>query len=599
MSINTDSIPQVVVSSDTEVDLAKQADTDITNNMSPPSEPSTSQPVLDGLVSPSGASLNKMDTVSTPLTAAPSESGSWWGYVGWYSSSGQLNESSSTQTSSNGEVEQTDEGAAAAPAEEAQVIEAPPISPTAQLSPGAQSTTSISSVEPPESSQHPERKSSVDQPEKRQTASLFSADTLKSQGSGSAWYSPWAWYAASPIVPSPSSMPPPVSDSQSTVHGEDEENTGHQKTESEMVKEQALARDDGAEGSGGQANQEILPKAQSESGQEQNTDRPVPERQRTMSAPTTPSNPIESTIESQRSGWASFFMSKALLMKSVTDGQEAEKRDENGMEVMDIDDDPADNDAKEVVPAVSDTKETQEARRSLEVKEVKEVAAPSRTNATPAQSKAITIVAGRGKVRQPVSLPSSLKSKGASPPPTPKTREPKKPGTPAPPLTESDSIKKETAKSSGTRPPSPTPSKTSVSPPKSQPPNLVLPTWEDTFKTQPRSNVPPQPTPVPTQKGKISKTLSFVGGMLFAGKEHQEEVKRKGKERERERERDDQFLLYGQELPKALDVVGQAFDTSDLNDKCRVVILGVAGWSPGAFSYTSRSRLEAEIGLRR
>ena len=56
---------------------------------------------------------------------------------------------------------------------------------------------------------------------------------------------------------------------------------------------------------------------------------------------------------------------------------------------------------------------------------------------------------------------------------------------------------------------------------------------------------------------------------------------RKGKGKQRERENVLPFADYGSQLPKAFNVLGQAFDTASLNDKCRVVVIGVAGWSPG------------------
>lgn len=76
-----------------------------------------------------------------------------------------------------------------------------------------------------------------------------------------------------------------------------------------------------------------------------------------------------------------------------------------------------------------------------------------------------------------------------------------------------------------------------------------------------------------------------MSGVLFHGKDASEgDRKGKGKEREREREREEAntFVHYGTQLPKALEVLGQAFDSTSLNEKCRVVVIGVAGWSPGA-----------------
>ena len=55
----------------------------------------------------------------------------------------------------------------------------------------------------------------------------------------------------------------------------------------------------------------------------------------------------------------------------------------------------------------------------------------------------------------------------------------------------------------------------------------------------------------------------------------------KGKERESSFGDREDLLLFGKELPKALDVLGQGMDETLLNGECRVVVIGVAGWSPG------------------
>ncbi|THG95454.1 hypothetical protein EW026_g6205 [Hermanssonia centrifuga] len=367
-------------------------------------------------------------------------------------------------------------------------------------------------------------------------ASLFSAETIKSQGS--AWYSPWGWYATSPVVPSSPGA-------KKVEQLEDAHKHAHSKTESEMVKEEALARED-------------LPTLEpNTTHQTQATLSPSEEVTLKPSSPSSSSllNPIESSISTQRSGWASFFMSNTLLTKTITN--ESHERDENGMEVMEVDE----GEDKEETPK------------------------PDERQAGPSQ--AMMIVAG--KKRQATSLPSSPTSK--SPPSRPRTskeREPKKSGPPAPPLTNSETIKNETANPTMARSSSPTPSgKSGTSTPggpNAHPPNLVLPTWKDTFLSAPRSNVPPPPTPPATQKGKLGKTFDFVSGVLFSGSKGDERahgsVKARGKQKERNR--DQEFLLFGNELPKALDIIDQTFSPEVLNEKCRVVVIGVAGWSPGA-----------------
>lgn len=93
----------------------------------------------------------------------------------------------------------------------------------------------------------------------------------------------------------------------------------------------------------------------------------------------------------------------------------------------------------------------------------------------------------------------------------------------------------------------------------------------------PRSNVPPKP---PSGKSKLYKFSSLVSGVLF----NQEDRDSKGKGKEKEKTTD--FMLFGKELPKALNVVESQLDPYLLNGGCRVAVIGVAGWSPGAVTRT-------------
>lgn len=368
-------------------------------------------------------------------------------------------------------------------------------------------------------------------------ASLFSADTLKSQGS--IWYSPWAWYYGSPPPASAST----TYESTTAIDGQPQPE-GDSKTESEIVKEEALARD------------EPSPPLQ--------TPEPIPEPQQSQMS--VASNPIESTISTNRSGWASFFMSRALLTKSITD--EPANRDENGMEVMDIDDDDEQPTESTNTPGLSKSPVTS-------------------VTSTAAAGKEIVVDKKQQSGTTPISPPGSPTRPQSS-----KQREPKKSGPPAAPLTNSESIKRDTTKPKSTsavppRTASPTPSQKSTlsspgTPARTQQPNLVLPTWSDTFRTLPRSYVPPPP-PKPS-KSKLSKTFSFVSNALFSG-DGPAHGRVKGKEREQP-QRD--ILTYGQELPKALDILGHPKDPHLVDGNCRVVVIGVAGWSPGKAPYPTR-----------
>lgn len=49
-------------------------------------------------------------------------------------------------------------------------------------------------------------------------------------------------------------------------------------------------------------------------------------------------NPVEKSFETHHGGWATFFSSRALGMKLITGaGEGGVERDENGMEVMELD----------------------------------------------------------------------------------------------------------------------------------------------------------------------------------------------------------------------------------------------------------------------
>lgn len=477
--------------------------------------------------------------------------------------------------------------------------------------------------------------------------SVLSADTAKSQGSVAAWYAPWAWYGSGAIPGSSSDNPKGTTDGKG--EGEDAhvggggggngmvkgkgDGDGDEKkmTESEIVKEEALARD-GRLSSSGVASPSRDQECQEQKGQEgeqEGKDAPPTVKEALDAAMSANSNPIEKSMVDNTMGWAQFFMSRALMMKTITDGSEKDKegivkRDENGMEVMELDDDEleaAGGGGSATLVATSDRPR----------------AGSSGSGTT---GKEMVLRTAQGLVPSSGTTP-----KAPSPTPSSKKleREPKKSDPPAPPLTNSDSIKRETTRPKGImgttgttttgpggRAPSPAPSKKSgyASPTPSQnqqkvqTPNLVLPTWADTFHAPPRSIVPPPP---PTKAGpssvrdKISGAVKFVGGMLFAQPKdsvedhphslshshgqtraqaqqsphlHQQQQQHeqrpshqggKGKQRERSLGPEDELLLFGKDLPKALDILGQNMDETLLNGECRVVVIGVAGWSPGLF----------------
>ncbi|KAH9054761.1 hypothetical protein EDB87DRAFT_1676473 [Lactarius vividus] len=226
-----------------------------------------------------------------------------------------------------------------------------------------------------------------------------------------------------------------------------------------------------------------------------------------------PTNPIQSTISTNASGWASFFSSKALLAKRITD---TEHRDESTMEVMEIDDD----------------EERVEVRtgNDVEMQVTKTAPAPPRS---------------------------------PSPSPKPKVKSDKKP----------DELK-------GTKrvSVSPSPSKSSgrASPRVPSPPNLVLPTWEDTFHVPPRSTVLRSQT-----SSAFLRTVRFVSGMLFARDDGTSTGKGKAPSKD-----DGNFADFGRDLPRTWDVIGERLDGDLLRGCRRVVVIGIHGWFPGAITRT-------------
>ncbi|KAG1727263.1 uncharacterized protein EDB91DRAFT_1164267 [Suillus paluster] len=250
---------------------------------------------------------------------------------------------------------------------------------------------------------------------------------------------------------------------------------------------------------------------------------PSPEPQ----VPASEANPISSTITNNRSGWISFFSARAVAMKSITN--ESHNKE---MEVMDLDEDEA---SLTVGPPSSAT---------CSIPLNKEVNSPS---------PGLTSV-------PPVTPPSSSPA-----------QKPEDKSTTNGSANISDAVRR-----GAKRPPSPTPSKKSgvKTPTVPPPPNLVLPTWEDTFHTQPRAYVPAQPPSA------LSKTFQYVSEVLFARDETVTHKKGKGKARDRPME------PYEKALPRSWDVIGGQEQQDVLRGCQRAVVIGVHGWFPGAVMRT-------------
>lgn len=232
-------------------------------------------------------------------------------------------------------------------------------------------------------------------------------------------------------------------------------------------------------------------------------------------------NPIQSSITANVSGWTSFLSSRSLLAKRITD---AEHRAEDTMEVMDINDGDEERSSTVALVATSETR------------------------------------AGEGvAARDPQStIPAPPRS--PSPSSKPKVKPDKKP----------DDLKgtKQTSVS-------PTPPGSGRASPRVPPaPNLVLPTWEDTFCVPPRSIEPRPPT-----DSALAKTVRFVSSMLFA----KEDGMATGKDKAHSRD-DNDVADFGRELPRTWDAIGEKLEDDVLRGCKRVVVIGIHGWFPGMSS---------------
>jgi hypothetical protein len=233
-----------------------------------------------------------------------------------------------------------------------------------------------------------------------------------------------------------------------------------------------------------------------------------------------PANPIQSSITANIYGWTSFFSSRTLLAKRITDIDE--HREEDTMEVMEIDESDYERNGTVV------TSETRGGRNAVvrETRVIKQPPAPLRTSSPPPK---------------PNAKPDDLKG------------------------TKRTSV-------------SPAPSKNSgrASPRVPTPPNLVLPTWDDTFLTIPRSSVPRVQSDTA-----LSKTVRFVSGMLWAKDDGGSTGKGKARSTN-----DESFADFGRDLPRIWDVIGEQIDGDVLRGCKRVVVIGIHGWFPGTFPMT-------------
>lgn len=385
------------------------------------------------------------------------------------------------------------------------------------------------------------------------------ASIASSEGQSS-WLTPWNWYSGSTTTPPPSRSPLlPV----------EEDNEQH-LTESQLVREAALARGD-------QLNLEVTQPSAPASGSDK-----VSNAVREDEAYLDEVNPIRSTIGANRSGWTSFFMARSV--KSITeDGEKKAIGNEPGngeMEVMEV---PGPEDLPPGVTTTATATTT---------------AAPA--NFAPTSSGTVATIMNQfvSKSSAPSINSSSSRVPGSPTRPLKEIereqergeKEPKKKDPPAPPLTNSENVKKEATQRVSDRPSSPSPSKKSGTSrpisPGNRPPNLVLPTWGDIFHAPPRSLLPISMMHKEDERTEyaVTKTIKTLWskGWEVAGMGSV-----KGKERVGTRHASGDAGSaglgdFGKPLPRALNVVGDQIDPKVLQRACRVAVIGIAGWSPGA-----------------
>jgi len=489
------------------------------------------------------------DTCQTRQDSTAPPSDSWWNYVGW------------RKTQSDGITKLPSISIDVAPSMEH------------TESTGTEFLSAVSTESPVvlSNTQSPLSTVPLPLPDSDADDTTKPASVASSEGQSS-WLTPWNWYSGSTATPPlPRSPLPPV----------DEENDGG-LTESQMIKEAALARD----------NQPPTATAQPPTLAPESDKATATVREDGMYY-SDEVNPIRSTAGVNRSGWTSFFMAKSI--KSITeDGEKKPLGNETSggeMEVMEV------PNLEDLPPDTTTTATTTT------------TAAPAAPTPTPSGTGTVAAIVNQFVPR---SSASSMKSSSSRVPGSPaqplrkeiekeqerEEKEPKKNHPPAPPLTNSESVKKETTEKGSERSSSPSPSKRSgTSTPislRNGPPNLVLPTWEDIFKTPPRSLLP---LSMMRKEGgeaefAVTKTIKMLWsrGWEVAGMgsvKGKERAGTQGASADKRQALDTSELGdFGKSLPRALNVIGDKVDPKVLHGACRVVVIGIAGWSPGAVTRT-------------
>ena len=467
----------------------------------------------------------------------PNESTSWWNYVGWTSAS--------TSTGTASTLTRPLDDVAANSNQEFK-----PTTPSAAIGSTNARSATIMSLGSAESGL-------VNEAEEGKSAEPTEKVMEEVQGGDqpvpiSSWYSPWGWYSST-------NASEPV------------------QLESERLEVKTRSEDPQVDTSLFVSHQ--LEPTSAEGDAPSASAHPPP-----------PMNPITTSMEANWGGWASFFSSRSLMVKTLGYGRRRRvqdvKRDEDGMEVMDLDDDEDERrDVGEGALSKDSVREDGERGKALSSSPI--LIAKSRPvilkplDSQDGQTSRIEIQTSDRKGEQSFSK-SPAKSSVSSTPEKGNSRSNTPIPVTIPPSSSpssrdgnhSQSLPKTPATTkniNNTRTASPAPSKKSIT---SQPPlpNLVLPTWEQIFNTAPRNMVPitSKPGRYPedqTVGGRLlGKTMRFVSGVLFARDAHdgspEPEKQIKGKEREMDRNRDldfkkweeERFRDFGKKLPKAWQI---------------------------------------------
>jgi len=264
-----------------------------------------------------------------------------------------------------------------------------------------------------------------------------------------------------------------------------------------------------------------------------------------------------------RASWVSFFSSRSrAYTKTITDGSETKGE----MEVMDIDEDDAPTTAASTATSFKETAQTPLTTPNK-----------SKPSATPPVTASVN-----GK--RPASPSPSAKAADRRTAPSPTPNEDGMPPSqgnlaPASPLTGSKDVKKQVPSTKTAKDASPKP----------KTPNLVLPTWGDTFYSAPRSVRPP------TTTSTLKKTFDAVSRLLVTPvqppnpelESHQQERKKRlaqslstlpsASPEMYEEEQRRMTRTVGTDLPRAWSILGDGIHGNDVGKMKRIAIIGIHG----------------------